>query len=133
MFSDRIRYMINVMIHLGINETGEFQTINEISQNIDIPDAYLNKIIGELSELGYLDTKKGPKGGVKLRFNPNEIFIKQFLNDVGALEHNYRGNECCVPSYAEECAIDHWIKNFKSDVIGKSTLSDLISKVKSPN
>lgn len=125
MFSDRVRYIINVMIHLGLEETPDYQTVSQIAEDVEVPDAYLNKIVGELANLGYLETKKGPSGGVRLRHNPDEIFMTHLLNDIEALEHNAMGEACCVPGYVDECVMNQWIDDFKSRVVGKSTLKDV--------
>lgn len=129
MFTDRIRYIISIMIHLALKGTEDYLTSSEIAEDVNIPEAYLNKIIGELGKLGYLDTKKGPKGGVRLRDDPGEIFITQLLNDVKALEHNPMGDSCCIPSYLNECIIETWTDGFKTDVVGKSTLEDVAETV----
>lgn len=129
MFSDRVRYIINVMIHLGLKGTDDYLTSSDIAGELAIPEAYLNKIIGELGKMGYLDTKKGPSGGVRLRDNPDEIFVKQLLNDIQAIEHNPNGDSCCIPSYLENCVIENWIEGFKSDVVGKATLEDVANSL----
>jgi Rrf2 family protein len=125
MFTDRVRYILNVMVHLGLDDTEDYKTASVIAEEVDVPEAYLNKIIGELADLGYLKTKKGPSGGVQLRDKPDEIFMTQLLNDIEAIEHNPMGDACCVPQYVDNCIIEYWITSFKDDVVGKSTLKDV--------
>lgn len=126
MFSDRVRYKINVLVHLALNDDRDYQTTSEIADEVaTVPDAYLNKITGELSKLGYLETKKGPSGGVRLRDEPDQIFMSQFLNDVRALDHADSDADCCGPGYADRCIMEHWINGFQKDVVGKSTLQDV--------
>lgn len=132
MFSDRVRYIVNVLIHLGLDVKDDYQTISDIAEDVDVPDAYLNKIIGELAELGYLDTKRGPSGGVRLRSRPDEIFMRQLLNDVKALKHNSMDDACCVPEYANNCIMNIWIDGFESDVIGKTTLKEVTESIAGP-
>ena len=129
MFSDRVRYILNLMIHLTLLETDKYLTVKEIAAELDVPEAYLGKIVGELAELGYIETKKGPSGGIKLRKSPDEISMEELLHDLQALEHNTMNEACCVPDYASKCILDQWIKGFEDNVLRGSTLSDVTKNV----
>lgn len=131
MFSDRVRYILNLMIHLTLLETEEYLTVKEIAGELAVPEAYLGKIVGELAELGYVETKKGPSGGIKLRGSPDDISVKELLHDLQALEHNTMNEACCVPDYADQCILDHWISAFEDRVLENSTLSDVTRTVAS--
>lgn len=132
MFSDRVGYILNVMIHLGLENATNYRTSSSIADNVNVPDSYLNKIIGELADMGYLETKKGPSGGVRLRNRPEEISMNQLLEDTEALVHNSKGDACCVPSRLKKCITEHWIDGFKTDVVGETTLDDVTTLLASP-
>lgn len=129
MFSDRDRYVFNLLLHLAVRDDDAFTTIEETAHNLSVPAAYLSKVAGELSDMGYLETKKGPDGGVRLRDDPDEIFLTRLLNDLGTLEHNPHGDACCVPGYFQHCVVNRLTEDFKSEVLGRKTLGDMIREL----
>ncbi|MFB6345547.1 MAG: Rrf2 family transcriptional regulator [bacterium] len=131
MLSERDRYILKLLLHMAVNEEtqDDFHTVDELAQSAEIPEAYLGKIVGFLGELGYLETRKGPKGGVRLRDNPDEILMKKLLNDIETLEHDTGGDGCCVPKNFQNCPVSYWIEEFKKHVLKKDTLEDLAQQL----
>lgn len=126
MFSDHDRYVFNLLLHLAAAGSEEFVTIEQLAGEVNVPSAYLSKVAGELSDMGYLETKKGPSGGVRLRDDPDEIFLTGLLNDLGTFEHNPHGDACCVPKYFQTCIVSKLTDEFKSEVLSRKTLGDLM-------
>lgn len=127
MFSEKHRYTLKTLAYLSTVGTEEYTTISNLTEILHIPRGYLNRIIPELVDRGYLDSKKGLGGGVKLAKGPGDIKILSILEDTGALVHrNDDSHEaCCVPEIFEQCMIDVWMDDFRSEVIQDSTLADL--------
>ncbi len=126
MFSDRDRYVFNLLLHLATRDADHFITIRQTARTLEVPEAYLSKVAGELGEMGYLETKKGPDGGIRLREDPDEILLTRLLEDLGTLEHNPHGDACCVPKYFERCIVRRLTDDFKSKVLGETTLGDML-------
>lgn len=127
MFSEKHRYTLKTLAFLSTVGTEDYTTISDLTEKLHIPRGYLNRIIPELVDLGYLDSKKGLGGGVKLSRPPEEIEVKSILGDTGALVHRTDDSHeaCCVPEIFEECMIDMWMDRFRSEIIQDSSLAEL--------
>src|SRR5271166_3720041 len=85
-------FALRVLIHVGLND-GKLTTINDIAQSFGISKAHLMKVVNDLSQKGYLDTKRGRNGGIRLMREPRDINIGQVVRDtekfdvIGCLEH----------------------------------------------
>ena len=86
-------FALRTLIQVGLND-GKLTTINDIAQSFDISKAHLMKVVNDLSQMGYLDTVRGRKGGIRLMREPRHINIGQVVRDtedqldvIGCLEH----------------------------------------------
>ena len=48
---------------------------SQIANALQVSEHHLAKVIRKLVEASYLQAKRGPKGGISLIKNPNEIFL----------------------------------------------------------
>lgn len=131
MFSERNRYILKLLLCMAAqpDPSTDYKTVDEWAEEAQIPGPYLSKIVGTLTNLGYLESKKGPSGGVRLRDRPNEILMTKLLNDIDVFDHDAHGNECCVSEQYEHCVISHWVDGFKSNVLKKDTLRDVADEL----
>lgn len=67
-------YSLRVLIYLGLRP-GEWVTIGQISDAHGISRNHLMKVVSFLSRNGYVDSQRGPGGGVRLHLPPDEINI----------------------------------------------------------
>jgi Rrf2 family transcriptional regulator, nitric oxide-sensitive transcriptional repressor len=86
-------FALRVLIQVGLND-GRLTTIKEIAETFDISKAHLMKVVNDLSQKGYLDTRRGRNGGIRLMREPRDINIGQVVRDtetqldiIGCLEH----------------------------------------------
>jgi len=63
------------MLHLAGREPGEPSLVSEIASSNDIPKKFLDTILGELRNAGFVNSKKGKGGGYTLARPANEIRI----------------------------------------------------------
>lgn len=135
MFSEKHRYTLKTLAYLSTIGPEEFTTIETLTEKLDIPRGYLNRIIPELVEYDYLESKKGLGGGVKLARSPEKIKVKSILEDSGALVHRTEDSyeACCVPEIFENCMIDVWMDDFRENVIQDSSLADLRDQLMEKN
>lgn len=67
-------YSLRVMIYLALN-AGERSTIRAMASSYDISRNHLTKVVHQLQLGGYLETVRGPSGGVVLARAPEDINI----------------------------------------------------------
>jgi Rrf2 family nitric oxide-sensitive transcriptional repressor len=120
-------YGLRVLLYLALHQERR-ATVREISANFSISQNHLVKIVGTLSEGGYLRTRRGSGGGLTLARPPERIV----LGDV--IRHSEPGLElvdCNDPPcpIAEACrlkrALDEACAAFLA-VLDGYTLADLI-------
>ncbi len=83
-------YSLRVLIYLGLRENGRV-TIREISDAYGISRNHLMKVVSLLTRMGYLDTRRGPGGGIALARPPVEIVIADVIRDM---EDDFNLVEC---------------------------------------
>lgn len=130
MFSERTRYIIRLLCYLGKENLDIFRTVKDLSERTGIPGPYLGKLVGFLAEKGYLNTRKGPAGGVSLAREPSEISINSLFEEIGEFSHSEKLNDtCCLPEQFNDCFIRKKIGEFQDNIIGKMTLEDAIEDI----
>lgn len=122
-------YSLRVLIYLAGNE--KESTTRKISEYFDISRNHLTKVIHQLSRKGYLATTTGKFGGIRLAMSPEEINIRNVIQDM---ETGFEIVECLGP--ANSCRItgicnllsvfDKARESFLAE-IGKFTLHDIIN------
>lgn len=130
MFSERTRYVFRLLTYLGKKNLNIFQTVEELSEETEIPRPYLGKIVGFLADENYLETRKGPAGGVSLAEEPNDILIEDLMKDIGEFEHSEDLDDtCCLPEEFAECFIENTIDRFRGTVLDGVTLEDAVDEI----
>lgn len=67
MLANNTKYAITGLGHIMKNSVkGEITKVGEIAERHDIPQAFLSKILQQLTRAGFLSSKKGPNGGFYL-------------------------------------------------------------------
>lgn len=128
MLSERDRYAMKLLLQLGMEDNSKYRSVDSLAETIETPPDYTSKVVRFLAQQGYLDTKKGRNGGVRLQNDPEQIRVNELLSDIGAFEHNTTSEACCVPEHFTRCVLNDWIDDFKTNVVGEATLRDLIQE-----
>lgn len=130
MFSERTRYIMRLLCYLGKENLDIFRTVEDLSEQTGIPGPYLGKLVGFLAEKGYLNTRKGPAGGVSLAREPSEISINSLFEEIGEYSHSEDLNDtCCLPEQFDDCFIRKKIGEFQDRIIADMTLDDAIGEI----
>lgn len=74
-------YSLRVLMFAALRGD-ELSTIGAIAEHFDISRAHLMKIVNKLGRLGYLETVRGKKGGVRLLRKPHQIGIGAVVRDI---------------------------------------------------
>lgn len=125
-FSD---YSLRVLIYLA-GQPDTLSTIDEISDRYAISKDHLRKIVHNLAQSGWIESKRGRSGGLSLAMNPAEISLGKVVRST---EENLAIVECFNPAI-DTCQIsgvcrlsgmlDEALQAFLS-VLDKYSLNDI--------
>ena len=77
------RYGLRAMVELGRSYTErEYTSLRSISQNQNIPENYLERLLAKLRKAGLVETHRGTQGGYRLLRTPEEISVLEILTAV---------------------------------------------------
>jgi len=135
MLTKKTRYSILALIRLAKEYGKGTLLINEIAESEKIPKRFLESILLELKNNGFLGSKLGKKGGYYLLKKPEEInlleIIRLFEGAIALLpcisEKYYQSCEHCKDE--ESCAIRHTfydIREYTFNKLSTTTLASLI-------
>ncbi|HZY37518.1 MAG TPA: Rrf2 family transcriptional regulator [Mucilaginibacter sp.] len=83
MLSKKTKYAIKALVILGKNMDQPPMQIQKISEEERIPKKFLEQILLDLRNAGYLYSKKGAGGGYSLNKDPKEIFLVHIMRITG--------------------------------------------------
>jgi Rrf2 family transcriptional regulator, nitric oxide-sensitive transcriptional repressor len=98
-------YALRVLLYVGLKRD-ELATVAEIVRHFDISKGHVMKVVHRLAQLGYVQTLRGKKGGIRLARDPRAITAGSVVRDVeaelgvlGCLQERSgycRIEECCA-------------------------------------
>jgi len=83
-------YGLRVLIYTGLQED-RLSTIAEIAEAYDISKNHLMKVVQQLASEGFVFTKRGKNGGIRLASSPEKVCVGQV---VRKLEPNFGVADC---------------------------------------
>jgi Rrf2 family protein len=75
MLTKKGKYGLKALVHLAELPPGELAFVNEIAVANNIPKKFLDAILGELRNAGFVQSRKGKDGGYRLARLPADIKI----------------------------------------------------------
>jgi Rrf2 family protein len=75
MLTNKGKYGLKAMVHLARIEPGCTVMVAEIARQENLPKKFLDAILLDLKNAGFLKSKKGPGGGYALARRPEEIGV----------------------------------------------------------
>ncbi len=91
--SKTCRYGLRATIFLATKKKGDYVTIREISDELNISFHFLTKVLQRLTKADLLESYRGPNGGVKLARQPSEI---TFMDVVISIDGGSIIDECAL-------------------------------------
>jgi Rrf2 family protein len=79
MLTKKGKYGLKAMVHLAGRIPGETTLVTEIAEANDIPKKFLDTILGELRNAGFVNSKKGKGGGYTLAKPAHEIRVGHII------------------------------------------------------
>ncbi len=102
MLSNSSKYAIKAVLFLALHSSEELKImVKDISKPINVPQAYLAKLLQELAKEGIISSARGPKGGFYLsRKNRNN----RVINIINIIDGENRLTTCMLS--LEKCNED---------------------------
>jgi Rrf2 family protein len=92
----KTEYAVRTLLELVSRPLGEFVQTCEIAEVKDIPEPFLNKTIRDLARAGFVETRRGKMGGVRL-IKAGDSFTMADVVEV--IEGPLAINPCLKESY----------------------------------
>lgn len=75
-------YALRLLIYLGTIDEERWVSVSEVAKAYEISASHLTKTAQNLAKLGYIATKTGPKGGLRLIAPASEIGIGEVVRQI---------------------------------------------------
>jgi len=82
MLTKKGKYGLKAMVHLAGLEPGDTTLVTDIAEKNDIPKKFLDTILGELRNAGFVNSKKGKGGGYTLAKPASEIRVGHIIRTL---------------------------------------------------
>lgn len=119
--SNKCLYALRALLELSGLERGQARSIPAIAKNQDIPLKFLESIMRELKEAGFVSSTRGKEGGYRLVLNPNEFSPGQVVRTFQP-PNSLPSTSCCfsqIVNEAEKAWFDQFDKCSFRDVLRK--------------
>ncbi|WP_374306455.1 Rrf2 family transcriptional regulator [Methylocella sp.] len=134
MLTKKGKYGLKAMVHLAGHLPGEATLVSEIAEANQIPKKFLDTILGELRNAGFVNSKKGKGGGYTLARSAHEIRVGHIVRVLDgplapiqcASTTSYRRCDDCVDE--KRCAVRLIMleaRNAISSVLDNRTLAEM--------
>ncbi|MBT8273652.1 MAG: Rrf2 family transcriptional regulator [Bacteroidia bacterium] len=134
MFSNASKYAIKAAIFLALHTDNNCKiTVKEIAESINVPQAYIAKLLQELSRKNVISSAKGPKGGFFVSEANKKIPLIQIITALNAGE---RMDECLLSldkcDTEKPCPLHKFAYPLRSQLIAnlsKKTIGEISDEV----
>ena len=129
-------YALKIILDLSLNYGKSLSQIKDISQRQDIPKKFLEQIVLLLKGAKYINTIRGPKGGISLAKAPSEITLGEIVRLIEgptspiACVSTTGYNQC---NFEKKCVFRNvWldIKKRTNEVLDNTTFEDMVERTK---
>ncbi|MFD0863807.1 RrF2 family transcriptional regulator [Sungkyunkwania multivorans] len=88
MFSNSTKYALKAVLYLAVHSNEDQKIMaKDISAPINVPKAYIAKLLQELSRKGLISSVRGPKGGFYLSAQNKEHTLIEIIEAIGDTDH----------------------------------------------
>lgn len=139
MLTKKGKYGLKAMVHLAQSDLGRPVPVLEISEKQRIPKKFLDSILCELRNAGFVQSKMGKGGGYSLARPAGEITVGDLVRAIDgplapvpcASKSRYRRCEDCVDEHT--CAVRRVMQRAQealSNVLDNCSLQDMRDRVR---
>lgn len=131
MLSNSSKYALKAVLYLALNSDEDHKILaKNISEPINVPKAYIAKLLQELSRHGLVSSTRGPKGGFFLN---EENRTRSLIQIVDVIDGEHRLKSCMLSlkdcDEKHPCPLHELVGNTKMNFIKKleeTTINDLV-------
>ncbi|HRH11675.1 MAG TPA: Rrf2 family transcriptional regulator [Bacteroidia bacterium] len=130
MLSKSCEYGLRALLHVSLNSSEEKKIgIKEVAENLELPSAYLSKILQNLVRHNILQSTKGPNGGFYLNeksMNTPVIRVVEVIDGLDFFHKCGMGLKKC--SGNKPCPIHHQFMPYRTklkQLLEEKTIGDL--------
>lgn len=134
LISQKTRYALRSIVDLGINHGHGPRPIGVIASNQKIPTRFLEVILNELKSGGFVESRRGSRGGYQLSRSPERLTVGEIIRFVGGpLGPVAMGDEPSAGSGGTDntCALSSMWKRVHdalSNIYDSTTIADLVEE-----
>src|SRR4051812_38364185 len=137
MLSKKTKYAIKALVILGKNADQPPMQIQKIAEMERIPKKFLEQILLDLRNAGYLYSKKGAGGGYSLNKDPKEIFLVNILRitdgpvamlPCASLNFYHKCDECHQETTCGIRDVFVEVRDATLNILSKTSIADVISR-----
>lgn len=133
MLTNKGKYGLKAMIHLARLPQGELAVVSDIAKANSIPKKFLDAILSELRNAGFVQSRKGKFGGYALLRAPSEIMaghiVRVLDGPLAPIPCASRTRfQACADCDVETCRIRHMmldVRNAVAQVLDNISLEQL--------
>lgn len=123
-------YAFRVLIYLGSQKADQLTTIQAIADSFDISKSHVMKVVQKLVSYGFVQSVRGPNGGIKLGKQKDEINLRAVIE---LMEVTLQPVNCEVPvcRINQSCQLRKLLDQAQTKYLEHTeqfTLADLITK-----
>lgn len=136
MLTAKGKYSLKALAHLAGLEPGATTQAIDIAETNNIPKKFLDAILGDLRNAGFVYSRKGPGGGYMLARAPSEIKIGHVIRTIDgplapiACASRTAYQPCRDCNDVKTCTVRLLmtkVRDAMSDVLDQVTLADMIA------
>lgn len=130
--SQKSRYALRALLELALLGSGEPVGVKKLADAQDIPSRFLEVILSELRQGGFVLSVRGKHGGYLLSRRPDQIFIGQIIRFSESIQNEPPSHGNLPQRIKAGDFSERWLFNqidtAISQILDQSTLEDMIQK-----
>jgi Rrf2 family protein len=140
MLSKKTKYAIKALVVMGKNMDKPPMQISRIAEEERIPKKFLEQILLDLRNAGYLYSKKGAGGGYSLNKDPKEIYLVSIMRLTGgpiamvpcaSLNFFHKCEECQEETTCGIRDVFIKVRDETLKILSETSIADVIEREKS--
>ena len=128
----KVDYGIRALVELAQHSTDGHVPTAEIARRQEIPEPYLDQLLGTLQKFGFIRSRRGPQGGHALAKSPGEINLEMVMatlegtgEPLVCLEDP---GECGLSSACAQREVWQTVGDTINSVLRSTSIADLANK-----
>lgn len=137
MLSKKTKYAIKALVILGKNVDQPPMQISKIAEQERIPKKFLEQILLDLRNAGFLYSKKGAGGGYSLNKDPKDIYLVNILRitdgpvamlPCASLNFYHKCDECHLETTCGIRDVFVEVRDATLNILSKTSIADVIAR-----